>query len=70
MSTYFLLCCSVYSCVIERDQNTPNFFAIAYGDLGISQGNFVSEDSSGLCHLRPQWYLPEWLKEEEQTVAV
>ena len=31
------------------------------------QGNYAAWDSSGLCHLMPQWHLSEWREEEERA---
>ena len=33
----------------------------------IHQGNYVTRDISGMCHLMPQQHLPEWREEEEQA---
>ena len=30
-----------------------------------TQGNYATEDSSGMCHLMPHQHLPEWWEEEE-----
>ena len=36
-------------------------FAIVFG----TQGNYATQDNSGLYHLMPQWHLPEWREEDE-----
>ena len=33
----------------------------------ISQGNYATQDSSGMCHLIPWQHLPEWREEDEQA---
>ena len=39
-----------------------------------TQGNYATQDSSGIHHLMPRWHLPEWREKEERafvyTVAV
>ena len=35
--------------------------------LRITQGNYVTWDSSGMCHLMPLQHLPEWREEEERA---
>ena len=30
----------------------------------VTQGNYTTQDSSGMCHLMPQQYLPVWQEEE------
>ena len=40
---------------------------ISFMDLTVrvTQGNYATQDSSGMCHLMPQWHLPEWREEDE-----
>ena len=28
----------------------------------MTQENYATQDRSGLCHLIPQWYQPEWVR--------
>ena len=30
-----------------------------------TQGNYATQESSGMCHLMPGWHLPEWREEDE-----
>ena len=30
-----------------------------------TQGNYATQDSSGMCHLMPRRHLPEWREEDE-----
>ena len=32
-----------------------------------TQGNYATQDSSGMCHLMTQRHLPEWREEDERT---
>ena len=36
-------------------------------DLGATQRNYATQDSSGMCHLMPQRHLPEWREEKERA---
>ena len=31
-----------------------------------TQGNYATQESSGMCHLMPQWHLLEWREEDER----
>ena len=33
--------------------------------LCLTQGNYATRDSNGMCHLMPQRHLPGWIEEEE-----
>ena len=32
-----------------------------------TQGNYTTQDSSGMCHLMPRRHLPEWREEDERA---
>ena len=35
--------------------------------LAHTQGNYVTQNSSGMCHLMPWLHLPEWREEDERA---
>ena len=35
----------------------------------VTQGNYATQDDSGMCHLMPQWHLPEWREEDERALS-
>ena len=32
-----------------------------------TQGNYATQDNSGMCHLMPQHHLPEWREDDERA---
>ena len=32
-----------------------------------AQGNYATQESSGMCHLMPWWHLPEWREEDKRA---
>ena len=35
--------------------------------LQLSQGNYATQNNSGMCHVMPRQHLPEWREEDEQA---